>query len=149
MVSPKIPVSIDADWPWKPQDLVGGAFLPWLRLHWRFFRKPPKEWCSTLIIPLWTHRFFAMKRDCGGPQIWQLWFVYLNPTNKCAERSTDINLRAISTFSEQIGHSTVDLHLKEISEFLHGGVMNKDFTLPWPLKRSQCALTLSQVEPEN
>ncbi len=27
--------------------------------------------------------------------------------------------------SEQIAHSTVDLHLKKISEFLHGSVMNK------------------------
>ncbi len=34
------------------------------------------------------------------------------------------------TLSEQIAHSTVDLHLKEISEFLHCSVMNKDFTLP-------------------
>ncbi len=32
------------------------------------------------------------------------------------------------TLSEQIAHSTVDLHLKEISEFLHGSalVMNKN-----------------------
>ncbi len=35
-----------------------------------------------------------------------------------------------ATLSEQITHSTVDLHLKEISEFLHSSVMNKDFTLP-------------------
>ncbi len=32
--------------------------------------------------------------------------------------------------SEQIAHSTVDLHLKEISEFLHGSVMNKNLSLP-------------------
>ncbi len=25
VVSPKIPVSIDADWPWKPPDIVSGA----------------------------------------------------------------------------------------------------------------------------
>ena len=36
----------------------------------------------------------------------------------------------LGTLSEQIARSTVDLHLKEISEFLHGSVMNKDFTLP-------------------
>ena len=38
-----------------------------------------------------------------------------------------------STLSEQIAHSTVDLHLKQISEFLHGSVMNKNLTLPWPI----------------
>ncbi len=34
-----------------------------------------------------------------------------------------------NTLSEQMAHSTVDLHLKEISEFLHGSVMKKNFTL--------------------
>ena len=34
------------------------------------------------------------------------------------------------TLSEQLAHSTVDHHLKEISEFLHGSVMNKKFTFP-------------------
>ncbi len=33
-----------------------------------------------------------------------------------------------TTLSEQIAHSTVDLHLKEISEFLHGSAMNKRYT---------------------
>ncbi len=30
------------------------------------------------------------------------------------------------TLSEQIAHSTVDLHFKEISEYLHGNVMKKN-----------------------
>ncbi len=34
------------------------------------------------------------------------------------------------TLSEQIAHSTVDLHLKEINEFLRGSMMNKNFILP-------------------
>ncbi len=38
------------------------------------------------------------------------------------------------TLSEQIAHSTVDLHLKEISEFIHGSVMNKDKTSHDPFK---------------
>ncbi len=39
-----------------------------------------------------------------------------------------------TTLSEQLAHSAVDLHLKEISEFLHGSEMNKNPTLPWPLQ---------------
>ncbi len=34
------------------------------------------------------------------------------------------------TLSEQIAYSAVDLHLKEVSEFLHGSEMNKNPTLP-------------------
>ncbi len=45
----------------------------------------------------------------------------------------------MSSLSEQIAHSTVDLHLREISGYLHGSVMNKNFTLPGPLKITQCA----------
>ncbi len=30
----------------------------------------------------------------------------------------------VHTLSEQLAHSAVDLHLKEISEFLHGSEMN-------------------------
>ncbi len=33
-----------------------------------------------------------------------------------------------TTLSEQIAHSTVYTHLKEISEYLHGSVMNTNFT---------------------
>ncbi len=47
------------------------------------------------------------------------------------------------TLSEQIAHSTVDLHLKEISEFLHGSMMNKDFTLPFSLN---CVSTVESAE---
>ena len=40
--------------------------------------------------------------------------------------------------SEQIAHSTVDLKLKEISEFLHGSVMNKTHKIQllriWPIE---------------
>ncbi len=39
------------------------------------------------------------------------------------------------TLSEQIAHSTVDFHLKEISEFLRSSVMNKNFTLQLPLNQ--------------
>ncbi len=36
-----------------------------------------------------------------------------------------------NTLSEQLAHSAVGLHLKEISsEFLHGSEMNKNPTLP-------------------
>ncbi len=34
-----------------------------------------------------------------------------------------------TTLSEQLAHSAVDLHLKEISEFLHGSEMKKNPTL--------------------
>ncbi len=36
------------------KDMCGviSLFLPWLRLHWRFFRKPAKEWCLTLMLPV-------------------------------------------------------------------------------------------------
>ena len=38
----------------------------------------------------------------------------------------DSSLQSLQyTLSEQIAHSTADLHLKEISEFLHGSVGNK------------------------
>ena len=43
------------------------------------------------------------------------------------------------TLSEQIAHSTSHLHLKDISEFLHGSVMTKNLTLQRPLKISTCA----------
>ena len=42
----------------------------------------------------------------------------------------DRNLTCETTLSEQLAHSAVDLHLKEISEFLHGSEMNKNPTLP-------------------
>ncbi len=45
----------------------------------------------------------------------------------------------IHALSEQLAHSAVDLHLKEISEFLHGSEMNKNPTLPWPLQIAECA----------
>ncbi len=37
---------------------------------------------------------------------------------------------SVLSLSEQIAHSTVDLHLHQISEFLHGNVINK-FLLHW------------------
>ncbi len=39
-------------------------------------------------------------------------------------RTSISHSKKIAALSEQIAHSTVDLHLKEISEFLHGSVMN-------------------------
>ena len=33
------------------------------------------------------------------------------------------------TLSEQLAHSAVDLHLEEISEFLHGSEMNKNYAV--------------------
>ncbi len=41
-----------------------------------------------------------------------------------------LNRRLPRSLHSQIAHSTVD-HFKEISEFLHGSVMNKNFTLPY------------------
>ncbi len=43
------------------------------------------------------------------------------------------------SLSEQLAHSAVDLHLKEISEFPHGSEMNKTPTLPWPLQIAEWA----------
>ena len=43
-------------------------------------------------------------------------------------------------FDEQMAHSTVDLHLKEISEYLHGNVMNK--SLPhWAVHKRYSSYT--------
>ncbi len=46
--------------------------------------------------------------------------------------------KMLDALSEQLAHSAVDLHLKEISEFLHGSEVDKNPTLPWPLQRPQC-----------
>ena len=35
-----------------------------------------------------------------------------------------------SALSEQLAQSAVDVHLKEISEFVHAGEMNKNLLLP-------------------
>ncbi len=37
---------------------VISLFSPWLRLHWRFFRKPVKKWCLTLVSK-WNFIFIA------------------------------------------------------------------------------------------
>ncbi len=40
------------------------------------------------------------------------------------------NTSNTTTLSERLAHSAVDLHLKEIGEFLHGSEMNQNLTLP-------------------
>ncbi len=54
-----------------------------------------------------------------------------SPTLSLKLQSNCVNVQetVVITLSEQIAHSTVDLHLKENSEFLHGSVMNKNVTL--------------------
>ncbi len=44
------------------------------------------------------------------------------------------NKRVTITLSEQLAHSAVDLHLKEISEFLHGSEMNENPTLQYSVR---------------
>ena len=48
---------------------------------------------------------------------WKLWTI------PCGRQVYYVKIE--ESLSEQMAHSNVDLHLKEISEFLHGSVMNK------------------------
>ncbi len=68
-----------------------------------------------------------------------------------------LDLGGCDTLSEQLAHSAVDLHLKEISEFIHGSEMNKNPTLPCPLQINDknshgpfslnCLSTVESAEP--
>ena len=67
---------------------------------------------------------------------WQIFkYVPPDPSEKCIVVVPNCSGMGafkfcIPTLSEQLAHSAVDLHLKEISEFLHGSEMNKNPTLP-------------------
>ncbi len=52
------------------------------------------------------------------------------PPQKASDIPLDHDQVPESTLSEQLAHSAVNLHLKEISEFLHGSEVNKNPSLP-------------------
>ena len=52
------------------------------------------------------------------------------PSQKASDLLLDHDQVPESTLSEQLAYSAVDLHLKEIREFLHGSEVNKNPSRP-------------------
>ena len=72
----------------------------------------------------WHCTALLLSSTAGSRGVGQL----LDTSNKVDYLGLTKNI-VVSTLSEQMAHSIVDLHLKEISEYHHGSVMKKNFTL--------------------
>ncbi len=85
------------------------------------------KYCEYCYICIRFAHSWTFKRSWyyKGSELSSVGWLPMGQMSSYCTRNCSILIGLVSTLSEQIVHSTVDLHPKEISESLHGSVMNK------------------------